>query len=145
MGGGGLDADTLNPSVPVMPQLLEAPEVPMEAVEGLRLITFSWRFQWRRPPASNLYKVYGYFDAQFDRLTLPRGTRLRADLTYSFVGGLYTVRGGETRVRFNLPSYGVTSACPVPPNLRDVFRIINISRSSVLFRVPARWSAGSRC
>ena len=135
-GGGGLDR-----AIVAVPQLLEAPEV----ANGLRLITFSWRFTFRRPAGSNLYKVYGYFDTQFDRLTLPRGTRLRAELTYSGVGALYTVRGGETRVRFNLPSYGFTSACPVPRNLRDVFRIVNLSRSQQLFRVAARWSAGSRC
>jgi len=142
---GSLDVEALNPSVPTPPQLLEAPDLQQEVSEGLRLITFTWSFQFRRPSGSNLYKVFGYLDAWFDRLTLPRGTRLRGELTYSLVGGLYTVQGGEKKVRFNLPSRGFTSACPVPRNLRDVFRIVNLSRSSTLFRVNTRWSSRSKC
>lgn len=103
----------------------------------------SWSFSFRR--IGSLYKVTGWLRVAFNRSPgLPVNTLIRGELTHSLVGATYRIRSAsEKAFIFTVP--GFSSACPVPANRQDAFRVVDLTRSRVVIRVPVTWSTGSRC
>lgn len=110
--------------VPVSIQVLQA---------ALRLVRYSGQFNC--PRAGFGYQCTGTIDVEVNR-PIDAGTRVRAEIENSLLGGTATADGVSTTMRFNV-NQGVV-ACPF--RNPDRFRLVDVNRNTVLASGDWNWS-----